>query len=442
MSSSTRKKVFVSLFGCLLALGAGGLVMFALSAYGKSRQEPGEERKEAVLRVEAAQVSPGDYPVSFVAYGQARAAREATIAPEVSGTIDFVRPNLEDGSAVREGEVLFRINQASFQAQREEAAAAVAQQEAAIARIHEEWAIEKTRLAAVESTLELTSNELERAKDLKTGGVGSQSAVELAERAVIEAKSQRDVAARGLDVYPLRLQEAEAMLRTANARLQLAELNLARSEIKAPFTGRVKDEHVEAGQFINAGSPAMRLADDRVLEIEAPIDSRTARDWLEFEGNPTSEGWFGTPVQAACTIHWTEDPERTAWEGAIDRIAAFDPESRMLRLVIRHDTSDGGGFPLADGMFCSVEIPGRMMRGVYRVPAAAVTYDSTVYLAVDDRLSSRSVEVLREADGYAYISAGLESGDIVVTTRLLDALDNTLLDARMIDLAAPEGADA
>jgi len=439
------RKNLKSALAAVLVLACGGAVMAALSAYGNSQQEPPAERTEEVLRVTAATAVAGDYPVTFTAYGQARSAREAIIAPEVSGTVEYLHPNLADGGVVEAGETLFRVRQESYLAQRDEAAASVEQQEAALARISEEWAIEKARLVSVESVLALTATELARAKELKTGGVGSQSGVEIAERAVIEAQSQRDTAARGLDVFPLRLREAEAMLKTARARLELAELDLARSDVKAPFHGRIKNERLEAGQFISAGSPALQLADDTALEIEVSIDSRTARDWLEFEEVMTGTGWFGEPVKAECTIHWTEDSSGVSWIGMLDRVAAFDPESRMLKLVVRYEAAQGdapAGFPLADGMFCTVEIPGKTMRNVFRVPAAAVTYDDTVYLAVDNRLKTRPVTVLREDGGFAYIADGLEAGEIVVTTRLLDALDNTLLDAHMDDAIASDAPAA
>jgi hypothetical protein len=89
-------------------------------------------------------------------------------------------------------------------------------------------------------------------------------------------------------------------------------------------------------------------------------------------------------------------------------------------------------------MFCSVEIPGRAMKDVYRLPSWAVSYENTVYAAVEDssgeeneaagyRLKTVPVEVVREEGDHKYVSTGLKSGDLVVITRLMNPLEGTLL---------------
>jgi hypothetical protein len=56
-----------------------------------------------------------------------------------------------------------------------------------------------------------------------------------------------------------------------------------------------------------------------------------------------------------------------------------------------------------------------------------VSFEDTVFVAVNDRLQTRPVKVVRLEKGRAIISEGLEPGEIVVTTRLEQPLENTLL---------------
>jgi multidrug efflux system membrane fusion protein len=57
-----------------------------------------------------------------------------------------------------------------------------------------------------------------------------------------------------------------------------------------------------------------------------------------------------------------------------------------------------------------------------------VSFNNTVYLAVDRRLKTVDVEVAKIDDDVAYITGGLSNGDLVITTRLVDPLENTLLE--------------
>ena len=78
-------------------------------------------------------------------------------------------------------------------------------------------------------------------------------------------------------------------------------------------------------------------------------------------------------------------------------------------------------------MFCSVEIPGKILENVYRVPRWAVSFENTVYVAVDDRLKTIPVEIARSQGDEAYISEGLKPGDRVIITRVIDPMENTKL---------------
>ena len=53
---------------------------------------------------------------------------------------------------------------------------------------------------------------------------------------------------------------------------------------------------------------------------------------------------------------------------------------------------------------------------------------NTVFISVNDRLKTVAVQVARADGEFAYISGGLNPGDMVITTRLIDPLENALLE--------------
>ena len=111
----------------------------------------------------------------------------------------------------------------------------------------------------------------------------------------------------------------------------------------------------------------------------------------------------------------------------------FDQQTRTLTVAVRVDAGTATkknlrSLPLVEGMFCSVEIPGRTLHKVFRLPRQAVSFENTVYTAVNNRLRTVPVEVIRIDGEYCYAAQGLNVGDTVVITRLSDPLENALLE--------------
>ena len=267
--------------------------------------------------------------------------------------------------------------------------------------------------------------------------VGTRSGVDQAERAYNSAADQADAMAQAVSLYPLQIREAQSNLASAQARLDVARTNLARCEVRAPFTARIKSVNLETGQYAVAGTPALILADDSMLEIQVPLDSRDARKWLQFEepsGDSQTTAWFGNLKPVSCTLRWTEDKTGSVWAGTLNRVVEFDNQTRTLTVAVRvtAEAAAGNGrrgLPLVDGMFCAVDIPGRAMQNVIRLPRQAVTFENRVYLAdTEQRLKTVTVEVARREGEYVFVARGIAPGDKVIVTRLVDPLENSQLE--------------
>ncbi len=144
--------------------------------------------------------------------------------------------------------------------------------------------------------------------------------------------------------------------------------------------------------------------------------------------------WFATLKPVECAIRWTEDKTGSPWIGILNRVVKFDQQTRTLTVAIRvtADSAKGKGnrvLPLVEGMFCTVDIPGRTMRDVYRLPRQAVSFENRIYLAsAEGRLKTVDVTVARIEGEFVFVDQGLNPGDTVILTRLIDPLENALLD--------------
>ena len=105
----------------------------------------------------------------------------------------------------------------------------------------------------------------------------------------------------------------------------------------------------------------------------------------------------------------------------------FDPRTRTLTVAVRLQPETNSAFPLVQGMFCRVDIEGRSLERVFVLPRSAVSFEQTVYVAQENRLRTRKVEVARVEGGTAFITNGLEQGEQVIITRLEKPLENSLV---------------
>jgi RND family efflux transporter MFP subunit len=387
-----NKKIIFRIVICLLILllGLTGRKLLA----GLKKPPAQAKPQEQSLKVEVITVQKKQHPVTITGYGEVRALNVVPIASEVSGKIIEIHPRLEAGEMIKKNDVLFRIDPRDYQT---------------AVRTGQE------QLKVLKRSLELEKKEFQRVSRLfRENNVGTASGVDMAEKIMLASNN-----------IVIQVEQA----------LELAKNNLERCTAISLFDGRVRQVSVEKGQFVVPGQNLLTLVDDSILEIHVPMDSRDAQKWLQFDKTipqRKSRKWFSGLATTLCMIQWTEDDQGLQYEGELHRIVKFDQHTRTLTLAVRvktkqelHDNTNG--LPLVEGMFCFVNIPGKTMKNVTRLPRWAVSFENTVYLAVDNRLKTVSVTVERMENDFLYVSDGLKKGDKVITTRLINPLENSLL---------------
>lgn len=420
----------ILMIGLLLSLGLGGMVMLIML-----RKPPAQaENAERAVPVEILAVQPEDVAVTITGYGEIRARDVVAIAPEVGGKVVEIHPKLEVGSVIPKGELLFRVDPRDYAAGQAQAEAQTAQLKTSLDRLKKQYASDRERVQTLQRTVALARAEYDRLKDLyETSDVGAQTGVDRAEMAVNQSVDGLDQLEQAVSLYPDRISEMESALTAAEAQRDIASLNIERTVVYAMFDARIKQVQLEQGQYVRPGEPVLTLADDALLEIAVPVDSRDARSWLDFQENNANQGgaWFEALKSVPCSIAWTEDLGSHVWEGYLDRVLRVEQQTRTVTVAVRVPgamaVSKEGGIPLVEGMFCQVTIPGKTMHGVYRLPRWAVGFDGVVYVAEDNRLQPRTVEVERTQGESTLVSGGLSPGDLVIVTRLVNPLPNTLL---------------
>lgn len=433
------------------AVGLGSAMLFAgvsgFTLMSSLREPPAEASTPSganALAVQTVAIEPTDYTVSIDGYGEVRSIRSVEMASEVSGTVVETHPRFVAGGVVQAGEILFALDPRPYEAAAEQARARVAHWEAQVSRLQAELEATRQRTQPLERSVELARARYERAKELHKQSIGNQTDVDAAERDYNAAVDTLAQVKQALASYPMTIEESRQQLAEEQAGLKHALLDLEYTKIKAPFDGHITGVFVETGQYVSRGQRTVRIADDSVLEIPVKLDAQEARAWLRFDDDAKQNGmaWFAQVEPVTCTVRWVEQPERARWQGRLDRVERIDPETRTVTAVVRLAAKDAlackEGPPLVAGMFCEVTIPGRVLTDVFAVPRNAVNVDGSVYLADDGRLQTVPVTIARTEGDVALVRDGLHTGDRVITTRLINPIDNTPLDVENTAAASKE----
>ena len=360
-----------------------GLLMFVLlTALRKKPEKMGIENIGALVSV--VEVKKADRSISIMGTGNVLPRDEVNVLPQITGKIDWLSPEFEKGGSFRKGETLVRIEQVDYTLGVQRAKAALAQAEYGY------------QVAKANSNI--------AKKEWKTVSSKSRNSTE-GDQKMSEPDS--------LVLQIPQLKQAEANLESARAAFQLAELNLERTEVKAPFNCRIRQRLASEGQLVSPGSPIASVYGTDVVEIEVGI--------------PVADlAWIKIPGAEAIVKLNTGEKEYT-WKSRVDRNSGTVDEIGRLAMVIvqvRNPFIRKSAFDpeLSVGSFVSVEISGKSIDNIYPVPRYALKANSTVWVAdADNTLQVRPVKVERMNSTEALISEGLSENDKVILTTLSGA---------------------
>lgn len=285
--------------------------------------------------------------------------RMTEVRAQVPGVVTSIA--VDEGSAVREGQLLARIEAQGITSQATGAASGV---------------------AAAEAALALAERQAESANTLFDAGAMS----EIDYRAAMT-----------------QLQAAEAQLAGARAQAAGASEQASRTQVVAPFVGEVSRRSVNLGEAVNPGATLFTVVNSSTLELrgQVPVD-QAAR---VREGQPV-----------AFSIDAYPGREFTGTVASVAPIA--DLSTRQVGVVMRLPNQDGeliGGLFATGRVFTSVEedvivIPNTALRGANNTPY--------VFVIENDVITRRNVEPgTRDGEqGVIAIVSGLSAGDRVIST--------------------------
>lgn len=341
------------------------LAIVAGVVYRIQHQDAGDDKKrgggDRAISVKTVLVAVRDFPKVLDLPGTLEAAQQVAIVSQLSGTV--LKQHVQEGDAVRVGQVLFSLDGRPAQAR-------IAQSQATLGG------------ARAETTE--TKKKLERLSPLMQSGYISR---------------------QEFDDAKLAYEAANARASTARADLEVAQLDARYAQIRAPIAGRIGRIAVRAGSQVQAGGEALTtLLAPGALDVRASI---AQQDWPQLAA-ARAQGKVMADIAYATDASLRAQAELVFVDAQIDPTTGAVPIK--LRLV--------GTLPaLLSGQGVRVRLLLGIEPNAKVVPEAALQHaqdGAYIYVVRNGRAVAQTVKLIRNLDGEQVVEGDLRAGEPVV----------------------------
>ncbi|WP_245155739.1 efflux RND transporter periplasmic adaptor subunit [Paracoccus ravus] len=340
-----------------------GLLLIAGPAFAQNQLPP------AMVSIQTMQPEP--LPIVNELPGRVAATRTAEVRPRVGGIV--VSRVFEQGSLIKEGEVLFKIDPASF-------AVRVASAEATLAR--------------AEASRQNAKDQLKRAEALRERKV--TAGVDLENAATTMAQAEADVA-------------------IARAALQEAQLNLGYTEVTAPISGVVGRALVTEGALVNAQNDIMATI-QQLDPVYVDVTQSSSELFALKRARDAGTLMMASSDEASVSLIFDDGSEYGPKGKLLFSEASVDSTTGQITLRAEFPNPKGDLLP---GLYVRARIEQAVRENALTIPQMAVQRDQSgqayVYVMKDaDTVERRNVRLGQTTESRWLVEDGLKTGDKVV----------------------------
>lgn len=372
-----RKSNWRTYLVCLALILIAAVVLYVINA-----TEPVAERETATLKrsmlVEVIYAEMGNYRPVIVETGTVVPAREVMLAPQVEGRVIKLHPDFNPGGFVRSGETVLQIEADDYKNR-------LLQRESELIQAETELAIEMGRQEVAQRDFELLGERLPEGEDT-------------------------------LVLREPQLTAAKTRIESAKAAYEQAKLDLARTELRAPFDAQILRRMADLGSQVFEGTPIAEIVGVEQYWVMATV-LPSKLPYIDF---PKGDA----PGSQVDLVKRGGSGEKRA--GRLFRLVGeLESNTRLARVVIEVDDplnleNKADDLPaLLLGEFLEVRITGRELENVVRLPVDYVRKNDTTWVMTEeDKLEVRPLDIILRDSRYAYVKSGLKDGERIVSSNL------------------------
>jgi membrane fusion protein (multidrug efflux system) len=350
----------------LIIVGVGALVYYRISENSAKKNEQGgggKDGKKPPMSVNGVVVAPQEFSNTLSLSGSIEANEQVEIRSEVSGIAEKIF--FTEGAKVSQGQVLVKINDVELRAQ------------AGAARTRQNLAAENERRARLLLQKEAISQE------------------------------EYDI--------------ASADFKTTQAQTQLINAQIAKTSIRAPFSGTIGLRNISPGTYVTSATLIASLVNSSQIKITFSIPEK-----------------YASQMKLNSKISFTVAGTTQNFEAKIYAIEpAVDVATRTLRVRALAQNSDGKLLP---GTFANVALPLEKVDGAFVIPTEAIVPiqgGKKVFIAKNGQAEEVMVQTGTRTDKDIVVLSGLKAGDTVLTTGVLTLKKETPVKVSVTKNAKP-----
>jgi len=377
---SHRRRRWVINIVLSIALITAGI---AGAAYISKTSPKARKRSPAKMLplVQVINVQPVEERILVPAMGTVIPAREIVLESRVAGEIVSLHPEFTVGGYLKKGSEVLQIDPQDYKLALTLAKAKVKDAESKLKILQAEAA------AAKDEWREINRN--------RTGKKNNEPSPLLIKKPQLTA--------------------AQAMLVAEKADVEKAQLNLARTKISAPFNAIVRAKHVDIGSQVSGQDQLAELVgtDEYWIQASLPVDRL---NWIMI---PHNSGEAGAKVR----IFYRNGFELNG--SIIKLLGELGAEGRMARVLVEIkdplglNSTEKNRPPLLIGEYVRLEIEGRKLKNVYRLPRTALRDNTRIWLvSKDGKLEIRNVETLWRDAQTVLLTDGIQPGERLIVSDL------------------------
>jgi len=390
------KKILAGVLALIILGAAAYLVFFnkngkpTTAKTGEETAQPVAKPEESTLPVKVLPVKRGDLVMRLESPGEAFTEKKIALKTEVTGTIKNL--NVKEGKHVRAGEVLVEIDDQEYRLKWERS-------EALRLKYLSDLLLDKQ---FAPPNKEMDAAAVERIKKAeqdfsKTGSLYGQGMISRED--FEKAKRSYETLLIESGVKQAEVMAAAKGLTQAEIDAKIAQMELERTKIRAPFAGIISDIKVSPQEYISPGRELFTLVDISKIKVQARV--------LESEIGKIKVGY-------EATLRFSAYPGKT-FKGHVEAVSPIiNPEDRTCAVHIAVDNTQE---EIKPGMHAEVEIAADIYKDRLLVPQEAVLVRGgrKLVFAVEEGLAKwRYIEVGLENKDYAEVLDGVKEGEMVI----------------------------
>jgi len=392
-----------------LALGLLGLAgnTIKVAVQDRMNQEPRSQKaRERTFAVKVVPAEVTSINPTLNAFGEIQSRKTLDLRMAASGQIQELSTNFVEGGSVESGELLIRLDDSDYQTAVDLAENNLIDAKNEVMEAARNLSFSKEELVAADEQEKLRLRALKRQKDLVERGVGTAAALENAELSASGATQAVLSRKAAVDQAKNRGAQAETRLVRAELALKDAKRKLEDTKLYAEFSGLLSGVSLVKGGIVSANERLGQLIDPEVLEVSFKISTQQYTRLLNDNGEL---------LKAPVSVALTNTEQGLNADGVIIRDSASVAKGQTGRQVYAKLTKSVGFKP---GDFVAVKVEEPTLNWVVKLPSTALDSSNKVLLLGEgERLEEAQVKLMRRQGNEVIVRSRDLSGKEIVAQR-------------------------